>query len=75
MTYLKINMVALAATIGITYQQLQKYETAQNRISVSRLYTIAHDLNVPIGWFFEAMVDQADTILTNPFRFMVPFLL
>ena len=37
----------LAATIGLTFQQLQKYERGANRISASKLYLLARNLNVP----------------------------
>src|SRR4051794_7304971 len=44
----------LAAALGITVPQLQKYEKGVNRIGASRLHTIAGLLGVPIGAFFEA---------------------
>jgi transcriptional regulator with XRE-family HTH domain len=43
---------ALAGRIGITYQQLQKYEKGMNRISAARLYAIAKALDVPIEYFY-----------------------
>ena len=42
----------LAEQIGITFQQLQKYETAKNRVSVSRLWDICEALKVAPGAFF-----------------------
>lgn len=42
----------LAKEIGVTFQQLQKYETGANRISVSRLESIANALKAPIASFF-----------------------
>ncbi len=42
----------LAATIGLTFQQLQKYERGVNRISASKLYMLARHLNVPVSTFF-----------------------
>ncbi len=39
----------LAAQIGVTFQQIQKYETADNRIPASRLYQIAQVLQVPVA--------------------------
>ncbi|MEM9668132.1 MAG: helix-turn-helix transcriptional regulator [Pseudomonadota bacterium] len=42
----------VADTLGISYQQIQKYETGSNRVSASRLYEIATLLNTDIGWFF-----------------------
>ena len=43
----------LATRIGITYQQLQKYEKGVNRISAARLYDLAKELNVPITYFYQ----------------------
>ena len=43
----------LGEAIGVTFQQLQKYEKGHNRISASRLYGIAGKLGVPIDFFFE----------------------
>ena len=43
----------LARTIGVSYQQLNKYETGENRISVGKLHQIAQALAVGIGYFFE----------------------
>lgn len=42
----------LAAKIGIRFQQLQKYETAANRVSGSRMWMIAQALDVPVETFF-----------------------
>lgn len=42
----------LARRIGVTFQQVQKYEVAGNRIAVSRLYDIARVLEVPVGTLF-----------------------
>jgi transcriptional regulator with XRE-family HTH domain len=45
----------LAGRLNISYQQLQKYETGQNRVSASRLYQIGRCLDVPLGYFFEGL--------------------
>ncbi|MCC7260650.1 MAG: helix-turn-helix transcriptional regulator [Alphaproteobacteria bacterium] len=42
----------LAGKIGITFQQVQKYENGLNRLSAARLYAIAHALQVPVRLFF-----------------------
>lgn len=42
----------LAGKVGITFQQVQKYENGLNRLSVARLYDIAHALQIPIHMFF-----------------------
>lgn len=49
---MSVDAYALAARIGITYQQLQKYEKGLNRISATRLYAISRELNVPIDYFY-----------------------
>lgn len=43
----------LAELLGVTFQQVQKYEKGVNRIAASRLFDIAHALDVPIARFFE----------------------
>jgi transcriptional regulator with XRE-family HTH domain len=45
----------MAELIGVTYQQVQKYETGLNRTSASRLYQIAQALGVEISYFFEGL--------------------
>ncbi len=45
----------LAESVGIKFQQIQKYETGMNRISASRLWDIAGALGVPVSYFFEGM--------------------
>jgi transcriptional regulator with XRE-family HTH domain len=46
---------AVATQIGVSFQQLQKYESGANRVSASRLFDLAHILRVPISFFFEEM--------------------
>ena len=43
----------LAQILGLTFQQIQKYERADNRIGASRLYEIAQALGVSVAYFFE----------------------
>ena len=43
----------LAHSIGLTYQQVQKYESGKNRITVSRLFDIAGALKVPADYFYQ----------------------
>ena len=49
----------LAKGIGITYQQLHKYERGLNRISAGRLFDVAQVLHIEPGWFFEGMLSEA----------------
>lgn len=50
---LGISQEELGKKIGVTFQQIQKYERGSNRASASRLYEISRILNVEIGFFFE----------------------
>ena len=45
----------LAEAIGLTFQQVQKYERGANRIGSSRLFDLARVLDVPVAYFFEDM--------------------
>lgn len=51
----------LAAKIGVTHQQLQKYEKGTNRISGGRLLAIANALNKTVSFFFENIEDFVPT--------------
>ena len=48
-----LSRVELAPKIGVTHQQLHKYESGQNRVTASRLYKIANVLERPVSFFFE----------------------
>ncbi|WP_202295455.1 helix-turn-helix domain-containing protein [Mesorhizobium sp. 131-2-1] len=50
-----VSQGQLARSIGISFQQLQKYENARNRVSSSMLYEIASSLGVPVSRFFEGL--------------------
>ena len=48
----------LAESVGIKFQQIQKYETGANRVSASRLWDIADALDVDISFFFEGLKEE-----------------
>jgi transcriptional regulator with XRE-family HTH domain len=50
---LSMSQEKLGKALGITFQQIQKYEKGTNRIGASRLQQIAHILEVPISFFFD----------------------
>lgn len=55
-----ISQEKLGEKLGLTFQQIQKYEKGVNRIGASRLFDLANVLNVPVQFFYdEAPVDQA----------------
>ena len=47
-----LSQIALADKIGLTFQQLLKYESGVNRISASKLWLIAQQLDSPVQWLF-----------------------
>lgn len=56
---LGMSQTALAVAVGITFQQIQKYERGSNRMGSSRLYEIARVLDVPLSYFFDEMPSDA----------------
>ncbi len=50
---LNMSQEKLGDALGLTFQQVQKYEKGTNRIGASRLQQIAHILQVPVSFFFE----------------------
>ena len=51
----------LASKIGVTHQQLQKYEKGTNRISAGRLAAISNALNKPVAFFFEGVNEDGSS--------------
>ena len=66
---MNISQEKLADSLGITFQQVQKYEKGANRVSASRLVQIAALLQVDIRDLF-AGVEGIDTTTSEPFPFM-----
>jgi transcriptional regulator with XRE-family HTH domain len=68
----------LGDALGITFQQVQKYEKGTNRISASRLQHISHILQVPVAFFFEGAPRQPGqpegTVETTPPAYVSDFL-
>ncbi len=59
-TLLGLSQSALAQSVGLTFQQIQKYERGANRISACRLYQFSCLLDVDIDYFFGAMLNIDD---------------
>ncbi len=55
-----LSQTDLAGELGLTFQQVQKYEKGTNRISSSKLYEIANRLGVPVGYFFEGLTGRGN---------------
>lgn len=56
---LGLSQEELANAIGVTFQQVQKYERGTNRISVSRLVDISRSLKVPVDYFMDNLYSVA----------------
>jgi transcriptional regulator with XRE-family HTH domain len=65
-TLLRISQEQLAGDIGVTFQQVQKYESGHNRVSASRLFDISRVLNCPISYFFEDIGPNTTGERTTP---------
>ena len=57
-TLLGLSQEKLGEAVGLTFQQIQKYERGANRIGASRMYDLSHVLDVPVAFFFEDMPDE-----------------
>jgi transcriptional regulator with XRE-family HTH domain len=57
-TLLGLSQEKLGEMIGLTFQQVQKYERGSNRVGASRLFDLARVLDVPMSFFFEDMDDK-----------------
>ncbi len=53
--FLGMSQTTLGEAIGLTFQQMQKYEKGTNRISASRLFDLSRVLDVPVEYFFDDM--------------------
>ena len=52
---LGLTQQQLAESVGIRFQQIQKYECGANRVSASRLFDLAESLDVPVQYFYEGL--------------------
>ena len=51
----KLSQTQLANKVGVTFQQIQKYECGANRVSAARLFELSEALSVPIQYFYEGL--------------------
>lgn len=58
-TLLGMSQEKLGEALGLTFQQVQKYERGVNRVGASRLFDLARVLDVPIGFFFDDLPGEA----------------
>ncbi len=62
---LGISQERLAEAIGLTFQQVQKYERAANRVSASKLWEMSRVLNTTISYFYEGLSDTPEPFGVN----------
>ncbi len=58
--FLRVSQEKLGKDLGLTFQQIQKYEKGANRVGASRLYEISRLLRVPTSYFFEDMPENVE---------------
>ena len=59
--HLGMSQSTLARELGLTFQQIQKYERGSNRISASRLFDLTRILDMPVSFFFDDMPEKLDS--------------
>ena len=65
-TLMGMSQERLGEALGLTFQQVQKYERGVNRVGASRLFDLSRVLDVPISFFFDDMPDRLTTSLGGP---------
>ncbi|MEJ8572728.1 helix-turn-helix domain-containing protein [Microbaculum marinum] len=75
---INMSQEKLGEQLGITFQQVQKYEKGTNRVGASRLYRISQVLGVPVSFFFEDLVGEGQSdsgfAETQSERYVVDFI-
>ncbi len=72
---LGMSQEKLGETLGITFQQIQKYEKGTNRVGASRLQAMANALDVPISYFFpDAQTAEGSGMAEEGAAFMMDFM-
>jgi transcriptional regulator with XRE-family HTH domain len=62
---IRLSQTKLGEAIGVTFQQVQKYENGTNRIGASNLFKIAKTLGVEVAYFFEGVQEIAESMMTD----------
>jgi transcriptional regulator with XRE-family HTH domain len=71
-TLLGMSQEKLGEALGLTFQQVQKYERGLNRIGASRLFDLARVLDVPISFFFDDMPGESPPAAGHVVRSRLP---
>ncbi len=62
---LGISQEKLGDALGLTFQQIQKYERGANRVGASRLFDMSRVLDVPVAYFFDDMPDETAAVMST----------
>ena len=65
-TLMGMSQERLAEALGLTFQQVQKYERGVNRVGASRLYDLSRALDVPISFFYDNMPESVGGVRASP---------
>jgi transcriptional regulator with XRE-family HTH domain len=65
-TLLGMSQERLGDLLGLTFQQVQKYERGANRIGSSRLFELGQILDVPVSFFFDDMAELSSELIAGP---------
>lgn len=65
-TLLGLSQEKLGEALGLTFQQVQKYERGTNRVSASRLYDLCHVLDTDMNYFFEDLPEDVTSQAPDP---------
>jgi transcriptional regulator with XRE-family HTH domain len=60
---LGISQEKLGGALGLTFQQIQKYERGANRVGASRLFDLSRVLDVPVSYFFADMPEETAAVM------------
>ena len=72
---LKLSQTQLGDILGITYQQIQKYESGANKVSPGRLVHLSKALGISLPYFFEGVETSVDVSKIKPHESSKPVLL
>lgn len=61
-TELKMSQIKLSEALGVSYQQVQRYENGTNLLDTDKLQKVAEVLGVPVGYFFQETKEKAGEI-------------
>lgn len=57
---MRVSQTKLGQGIGVTFQQIQKYESGTNRVGASNLFKIAQSLGVDVSFFFQGLAEESE---------------